>query len=129
MEKKTRINSLLERQVVKGAEYPSAANQVQGAKRFYRHWPGPPGFKNIHGPAPSGAVAMHFDQLCLLRSLAHEKEHSILAPVEYENLSLPDTDRIFLNGIDHLIRTHASIVFARLTPALRRDRRSWYVGR
>ena len=116
MEKKTRIN--LERQITKGTEYPLASNQVQTPKRFHWQRLGPSGFKDIHGLVRSCAKTVHFNQLFSVRSLAHEKEHSLLAPVEYEDLTLPDTDRIFLYGFEHLIRTPAPITLARLTPAL-----------
>jgi hypothetical protein len=65
--------------------------------------PGPSDIKDIHGPAQSEAGHVHFNQLLRVRRLAQEKEHPFLAPVECYGLSLPDDDRIFLNGFDHLI--------------------------
>ena len=59
---------------------------------------------------------MHFDQLLRVRCLAHEEENSFCAPVEGDGLSLLDDDGFFLDGLEHLIRTQASIVRARLTP-------------
>jgi hypothetical protein len=71
---------------------------------------------------------VHFNQLLRLRSLAHEEEHPFLALIECEGLFLLDDDRLFINGLEHLIRTHAPILHARLTAATRRDGRSGHHG-
>ena len=72
---------------------------------------------------------MHFDQLLCMRGPAHEEEYPFCAPVEREGLSLLDDDRLFINGLEHLIRSHAPILHARLTPAYRRDGRSRHYAR
>ncbi len=60
---------------------------------------------------------MHLNQLLRLRVQGCEEQHTFRAPTECESLSMPDNDRLSLNGFEYLIRARAPIVHASFTPA------------
>jgi hypothetical protein len=93
----------LERQIVTGAEYPSAPNQIQISKRLYLNRPAPSDFKDIRRPTPSRAEGVDLDQLIRVRGQGHEEEHPFCAPVEREGISLLDDDRLFIDDVEYLI--------------------------
>lgn len=60
---------------------------------------------------------MHLNQLLRLRVQGCKEQHIFRTPIERECLSLPDNDRLSLNGFECLIRKHTPIVHASFTPA------------
>jgi hypothetical protein len=72
---------------------------------------------------------VHLDQLRYMKIPAHDEKHPFRAPVECKRFSLLEEGQLFINGLGHFVRTPAPILHARLTPAFRRDGRSWWYGK
>src|SRR6185295_1787575 len=59
-----------------------------------------------------------------MKRVPHDEEHPSTTPVECKSFPILEEGHLFINGLDHLVRTAAPIFHARLTPALRRGDRN-----
>jgi len=84
----------------------------------------PSGFKDNSDLIPSWTGDVYPYQLLFTKRLAQEEEYPIPTPVEYESLTLLDSNQPLNEDIEHLIRTHTSILDTSPTSALRRTARS-----